>query len=67
MMQDFDGIMSASKREAVNDVLHELDQLRDASSFQEMLHLAEGYVNRKVLPPENVCMAKVSFWFRKKS
>jgi len=59
MLQDFNGIMSSSKREAVNDVLHELNQLRETGSYKEMLDLAEGYVSREVLPVENVFMAKV--------
>ena len=61
MLQDFEGIVTKSKREAVNDVLCDLQELKTSKSFQQMLNIAEGYVNRKVLPYENVYMAKVRF------
>ena len=59
MLQDFNGIMSDSKQEAVCDLLHELEQFRKSKDFQKMLLLAEGYINREVLPFQNIYMAKV--------
>ena len=60
MLQDFDGEMTSSKRQSAKDFLHDLNRLRDQSSHSDVLRLCDGYVQRKVLPLENVYMAKVS-------
>ena len=59
MLQDYNGTITPSKREAVNDLLHQLNHLKKAGHFTEILKIVDDYILRKVLPPKNVYMAKV--------
>uniref|UniRef100_A0A6F9DTW6 [histone H3]-lysine(4) N-trimethyltransferase n=1 Tax=Phallusia mammillata TaxID=59560 RepID=A0A6F9DTW6_9ASCI len=59
MMQDFDGLMTSSKQESAKNFLRDLHEFRDGGKYDKIKELTDGYIHRKVLPPENVYMAKV--------
>uniref|UniRef100_F6RQ08 [histone H3]-lysine(4) N-trimethyltransferase n=1 Tax=Ciona intestinalis TaxID=7719 RepID=F6RQ08_CIOIN len=59
MMQDFDGKITESKLSSVKDMLSQMEELRKQCDYQKIKDLVEGCVKRKILPHENIYMAKV--------